>query len=252
MVAIETLPKCAQRIIYGSMSRAVIDTLCGNGAHVNPNASFDQKIYDRWSGSDEIIKPSVKNEFDQPLKDRINKFKEHHEDIVKLFSKAETTFAPIRLEEKKLMKNTDSSIPFFMLELTSLPKFYETYFTKIFLREGSLFGELEIFDEDGDDDEDEDESDDDEINSADDDNHSCDSDEDEDEGEDEDGVAPPSNSDSDSEGAESSHSAEQSDEDSENGRDMGAETAEESEESESESGHEPEVILKARKKQRAS
>ena len=167
MTQISELQSCAQRVVYGAMSRAVIETLYGTAPFMSADRSFPQNVYNQWVGSDQLLKDVPSSELTgwSVISGFLQCIRDMHEDYVSLFEKAEEAMAPILEAQQEIhmaMAVLGAGAPsthFF--SKPDLPGAYKAHIVSL-LRKVPEIGELELLHDDEDEeasDSDEDESD---------------------------------------------------------------------------------------------
>ena len=108
MTRIKELPACAQKVVIGAMSRAVIENLYGTAPYASDDLPFSANVYNQWKGSDELLKELPDGPFDPtgPIGMTLFKIYDSHGNNLSLFDKAEKALAPV-LEEQE--RNAQSS-----------------------------------------------------------------------------------------------------------------------------------------------
>ena len=167
MTQISELQSCAQRVVYGAMSRAVIETLHGTAPFMSADRSFAENVYNQWVGSDQLLKDVPYTELDywHVIGGALQAIYDTHADYTELFEQAEEAMKPILKAQQEIhtrMAVLGAGVPsthFF--SKPDLPSAYKAYIVSL-LRKVPEIGELELLHDDEDEeasDSDEDESD---------------------------------------------------------------------------------------------
>ena len=167
MTQISELPACAQRVVYGAMSRAVIETLYGTAPFMSADRSFAENVYNQWVGSDQLLKdvPNTELDYWHVIGGALESIHDMHDKYVALFAQAGEAMAPILEAQQEIhmeMAVLGAGVPsthFF--SKPDLPGAYKAHIVSI-LRKVPEIAELELLHEDEDEeasDSDEDESD---------------------------------------------------------------------------------------------
>lgn len=184
MVQIKDLPLPGQKIVYGALSRAVIENLLGTAPFYREDEPFANAVYNQWTGSDQLLKEVAAGQFspDGAIYKTLVCIQKAHSSYVAIFEQASSALEVVRENEMAIRATCEYNAqqPFFTKP--DLATEYKAHVVSI-LRQVDEFGELELLDED---DEDEQEASDDEDEQSDESNESNNgSDESEDEEEDE-------------------------------------------------------------------
>jgi len=167
MTQISELPSCAQKVVYGAMSRAVIESLYGTAPFMSADRSFPENVYNQWVGSDQLLKDVPSSELTQwkVISGSLQCIRDMHDDHVLLFEQAEEAMAPILETQQEIhmrMAVLGAGVPsthFF--SKPDLPSAYKAHIVSL-LRKVPEIAELELLHDDEDEeasDSDEDESD---------------------------------------------------------------------------------------------
>jgi len=167
MTQISELPSCAQKVVYGAMSRAVIETLYGTAPFMSADRAFPENVYNQWVGSDQLLKDVPYSELDSwpVISGSLQSIFDMHDDYVLLFEQAEEAMEPILKAQQEIhmrMAVLGAGVPsthFF--SKPDLPSAYKAYIVSL-LRKVPEIAELELLHDDEDEeasDSDEDESD---------------------------------------------------------------------------------------------
>ena len=184
MVQIKDLPLPGQKIVYGALSRAVIENLLGTAPFFREDEPFANAVYNQWSGSDQLMKEVSAGQFspDGAIYKTLVCIQKSHGSYVAIFEQATSALEVVRENEMAIRATCEFNAqqPFFTKP--DLATEYKAHVVSI-LRQVDEFGDLELLDED---DEDEQEASDDDDEQSDESNESNNgSDESEDEEEDE-------------------------------------------------------------------
>ena len=167
MTRISELPAAAQRVVYGAMSRAVIENLYGTAPFMSADRSFAENVYNQWVGSDQLLKdvPDTELDYWHVIGGALESIHDMHDKYVALFAQAEEAMAPILAAQQEIHMETAvlgawvPSTHFF--SKPDLPSAYKAHIVSI-LRKVPEIAELELLNDDEDEeasDSDEDESD---------------------------------------------------------------------------------------------
>ena len=167
MTQISELPAAAQRVVYGAMSRAIIENLYGTAPFMSADRSFAENVYNQWVGSDQLLKnvPDTELDYWHVIGGVLQSIYDMHERHVALFEQAGEAMAPILEAQQEIhmqMAVLGSQVPsthFF--SKPDLPSAYKAHIVSI-LRKVPEIAELELLHDDEDEeasDSDEDESD---------------------------------------------------------------------------------------------
>ena len=166
MTEIRSLPLGAQKIVYTSMARGVVDVLFeGREAnmHGHERDPFADEVYCAWTETQTILKPALDGQFDHEVRERIEVFNQEHDRIFKLFAMADEAIEPVRKHEEQLFEGMRtpgicSFMPYCTMDRRAV---YVQHVVGVFLKEKEIFGRLELCEPDPSDSEEEDDDDDD-------------------------------------------------------------------------------------------
>ena len=170
MTEIRSLPPGAQKIVYASMARHVVDLLyegTSANAHERERHPFADEVYCAWTETETIVKPALDGQFDREVRERIEVFHSEHDGILKLFAMADEALEPVRVHEEALLVGMRTpGIASFVAGGRALDHraAYVRHVAGVFLKEKEIFGRLElcepdVADSDDDDDDDDDDGD---------------------------------------------------------------------------------------------
>jgi hypothetical protein len=150
MTKINELPACAQKVVLGAMSRAIIENLFNTAPFARDDLSFAENVYAQWTGSDQLIKEFTGPEsgflIDGVIEKHLTAFKVAHPLYVELFNDASSALDAVVTKEVSIRETAITNGPSFFSK-PDLPSAYKAHIVSI-LRKLPEVADLELLDDD--------------------------------------------------------------------------------------------------------